>query len=126
MAAFEEYMTVSEGCPYCLDLDLERVPKVGMTDYRESRIFAFTKVVIAAASGCKGCHVLRFAVEPYVKRIGAQQVYLRLFYFDGRLICDTYKDDRMVHRLGSFEIFAPIAEEFSSSPRGHNSVFHTS
>jgi hypothetical protein len=104
-------------CSCCLDFDLDRLP---------SKIFAFTSVVAAAESGCKRCRVLLLAVEPYKKRTGVEQFYLALYYLDSTFICRTFEDDDWVYEIESFEIFAPIAEEFSSSPRDHNPVLYTS
>jgi hypothetical protein len=112
-------------CSCCFDFDIDRLPSESQFDRLSREIFAFTSVVAAAESGCKRCRVLLLAVEPYTKRTGVGQFYLSLFSLDNTFTCCTYKDDGRVNAIESFEIFAPTAEEFSSSPRDHNPVFYT-
>jgi hypothetical protein len=70
-------------CPHCLDFDLQRygkktLKKPGNYFKYKSPSVVMTRIETAAASGCRGCHVILFAVEPYVASMHSSNVLLSL------------------------------------------------
>jgi hypothetical protein len=108
----------SDGCPFCLDLDPERL---STATFHESPKFAFANVVAAAEQGCEGCRVLRFAVKPCLENenINSKEFHLQLKHLNHTFTCRVYQSSSSTKYIENFEIFVTLAVKPGSFANNH-------